>query len=296
MRVAITGASGFIGRPLSEYLRAEGHHVVSIGRSTPGKRQPDVGWNPDDGWIDRSALGTPEAIINLAGENLAQRWTTDVKREIRESRVRGTDLIARVSASLDPRPAVLVSGSAIGIYGDRGDETLTESSGPGTGFLADTGRAWEDAADPAREAGIRVIHARTGVVINREGGALDRMLPFFSLGLGGRVGSGRQWMSWIALTDVVRALGFLMSSPHLEGPVNLTAPEPVRNSEFTRELAGALKRPALAVVPAFGIRFLYGEMGMETVVAGQRVLPQVLTREGFAFRYPRLGEALRHEL
>lgn len=296
MRVAITGASGFIGSALSDYLRAEGHHVVAIGRNRPGERQPDVAWDPDGNWIDRSALAAPDAIVNLAGESLAQRWTKEVKQEIRESRVRGTDLIARVAASLDPRPSVMVSGSAIGVYGDRGDEPLTEASSTGSGFLAETGRAWEAAADPAREAGIRVIHPRTGVVLNREGGALERMLPFFSLGLGGRIGSGRQWMSWIALTDVVRALGFLLSSPSLEGPVNLTAPEPERNSDFTRELASALKRPALAIVPAFGIRLLYGEMGMETVVAGQRVLPGVLTREGFAFRYSRLGDALRNEL
>jgi uncharacterized protein (TIGR01777 family) len=296
MRIAITGASGFLGQPLRVLLTGAGHTVLSVGRRRSSGAPPDVVWDLDRGEIDDRALSGIDAVVHLAGENLSQRWTDDTKRAIRESRVRGTDLIARTIAALRPRPALLVSMSAIGIYGDRGDEALDEASTTGTGFFADTGRAWEAAAAPAAEAGIRVVHPRMGVVLHHSGGALARMLPFFSLGLGGRVGDGRQWMSWIARTDALRALEFLVMREGLAGPVNVTAPAPVTNAEFTRALAGALHRPALAVVPTFGMRLLYGEMGVATVVDGQRVLPRALLAAGFAFSFPGLEAALAAEL
>jgi uncharacterized protein (TIGR01777 family) len=296
-RIAITGASGFIGQPLCALLTSSGHTVLSVGRRHEGAPAPDVVWDIRTGAIDHRALDGVDAVIHLAGENISERWTAEQKRKIRESRIKGTDLIARTAAALRPRPAVLVSMSAVGIYGDRGDETLDESSSFGSGFLAETVRAWEASADPARDAGIRVLHPRAGIVLNRASGALKRMLPFFSLGLGGQVSTGRQWMSWVARTDVVRALQFLVEhdAPH-SGPVNVTAPHPVRNEEFTRVLANALHRPALAIAPALAIRVMYGEMGIETVVAGQKVLPRVLTESGFAFTFPELAGALEREL
>ena len=296
MRIAVTGATGFIGRPLIAQLTASGHTIVTVGRRHGGTPSPDVVWNIATGEIDRQNLQGVDSVIHLAGESISERWTAEQKRKIRESRVRGTDLISRTLAALSPRPAVLVCISAIGIYGNRGDEVIDEASALGDGFLADTGRAWEGAADPARDAGIRVLHPRTGIVLNREGGALERMLPFFSLGLGGRVATGRQWMSWVARTDVVRALQYVVEQYGGSGPVNVTAPNPVRNAEFTTELASALHRPALAIAPTLAIRLLYGEMGVETVVAGQRVLPRALTAAGFVFTFPELSAALRHEL
>ncbi len=296
MRIAVTGATGFIGQPLVAQLTASGHEVVTVGRARGGAPPPDAMWNIATGEIDRDRLQGVDGVIHLAGESISERWTAEQKRKIRDSRVKGTHLVSRTLAALTPRPAVLVCISAIGIYGNRDDEVIDESSAPGDGFLADTGRAWEGAADPARDAGIRVLHPRVGIVLNRGGGALERMLPFFSLGLGGRVSTGRQWMSWVARTDVVKALQYLVEAYEGSGPVNVTAPNPVRNSEFTTELASALHRPALAVAPALAIRLMYGEMGMETVVAGQRVLPRALTTAGFAFTFPELREALRHEL
>ena len=296
-RIAITGASGFIGQPLRALLMSAGHTIVSVGRRHEGAPAPDVAWDIRTGAIDHRGLEGVDAVIHLAGENISERWTAEQKRKIRESRVKGTDLIARTAAALRPRPGVLVSMSAIGIYGDRGDEILDESSSLGRGFLADTVRVWEASADPARDAGIRVLHPRAGIVLNHTSGALKRMLPFFSLGLGGRVSTGRQWMSWVARTDVVRALQFLVEhDAPPSGPVNVTAPHPVRNEEFTRLLADALHRPALAIAPALAIRLMYGEMGIETVVAGQKVLPRVLTESGFAFTFPELAGALEREL
>jgi len=296
MRIAITGASGLVGPPLVEWLTSAGHTVLTVGRGGGSGARPDVRWSIEDGSIEEDKLSGVDAVIHLAGANISERWTDEHKRRIRESRVKGTDLIARTVAALRPRPAILVSMSAVGIYGNRGDEALDETSRLGTGFMPDVARAWEAAADPARDAGVRVVHPRMGVVLNRHGGALERMLPFFSLGLGGSVAGGRQWMSWVARTDAVRGLQFLVEHPQLSGVVNLTSPEPVRNADFTRHFAAALHRPALAVVPGIVIRVLYGEMGMETVVGGQRVLPQALLAAGFVFSDPELGRALRHEL
>lgn len=291
-RVAVTGAHGFIGGALVAALRREGCDVVTIGRSG----RSDVRWDPLAGLLDDAALEGVDAVVHLAGATIARRWTRRRKREIRESRVRGTRLIAESIARLSRRPQVLVSASAIGYYGSRGDEWLTEESGPGTDFLAYVGREWEQAADPARAAGVRVVHARNGIVLGSAGGALARLLPPFRLGVGGRLGDGRQWMSWIALGDAVRALRFALASEALAGPVNLVAPKPVTNAEFTVTLARVLGWPALLNLPAVALRALFGEMAGATLLASQRVRPARLERAGFAFAHATLDGALRAEL
>lgn len=291
MKVAITGASGFIGVPLRQSLIDAGHEVLTIGRA--GDARPDVVWDPNVGTIDAARLNGVDAVIHLAGANIAQRWTDSAMREIRESRVKGTTLIARTLAALTPVPRVLVSMSGIGIYGDRDEETVDEGSTPGRGFLAAVAQAWEGAADPARGAGIRVVHPRLGVVLDRAGGALAKLLPIFSLGAGGPIGSGQQWMPWIGRRDVLRALRFFIETPNVSGPVHLVGPEAVRNEEFTRVLAEVVHRPAIIPVPAFAIRLMFGEMGVETVLGGQRVLPGKLLAAGFTFALPTLREALQ---
>ena len=295
MRIAITGATGFIGVPLVALLRADGHEVVVIGRRRPGS-VPDVAWDPESGVIDRSALAGVEAVVHLAGEPIGERWTPARKSALRSSRVKGTSLIATTMAAVSPRPRVLVSMSAVGIYGNRGDEELTEASAPARDFLGELGVAWEAAADPARAAGIRVVHPRLGIVLHQEGGALAKMLPPFRLGLGGRLGAGTQYMSWISRADALAALQFALTNDAVQGPVNLTAPAPVTNAEFTRELGRALHRPAVAVVPEFAIKLMFGEMGEQTVLAGQRVRPKVLQGMGFRFLHPALPAALRAAL
>jgi uncharacterized protein (TIGR01777 family) len=291
-RIAVVGASGFIGATLVARLRAHGHAVVTVGRSG----NADVRWDPARGLIDASGLEGVDAVINLAGERIDQRWTSAARRRILDSRVLPTRLLAGTLARLPAPPAVLVNMSATGIYGDRGDEVLDERSAPGSGFLAEVVQAWEAAAQPARDAGLRVVHPRTGVVLHPSSGALHRLLPIFQLGVGARIGNGRQWMSWIGLTDAVRGLGWLALQGRLDGAVNLTSPVPVRNAEFTRILARVLRRPALAVAPALALRLVYGRMGEETVIGGQRVLPARLLGAGFRFECPELEAALRHEL
>jgi uncharacterized protein (TIGR01777 family) len=293
MNVAITGASGFIGTPLVRRLQDAGHTVLTIGRAHGGS-PPDIVWDAATS-IDAARLDGVDAVVHLAGESIAQRWTSDAKRRIRDSRVQGTSLLARTLAALPRRPRVLVSMSAIGIYGNRGDDTIDESSPIGRGFLAEIGAAWEGSADAARAAGIRVVHPRLGIVLSPEGGALGKMLPIFSLGAGGKIGSGRQWMSWISRTDTLRALEFLVTSESLEGAVNLTAPAPVTNAEFTSVLGKALHRPTIAPVPEFAIKLLYGEMGEATVIEGQKVLPKKLLEAGFEFSHKTLPAALEAE-
>jgi uncharacterized protein (TIGR01777 family) len=293
-RVAVTGASGLVGQAISGRLKSEGYSVVSIGRAHADS-SPDVVWNPATGEIHANGLEGVSAVVHLAGETIGQRWTNGVRRRILESRVQGTALIARTVASLRARPPVLICASAVGFYGDRGDETVDERTSRGGGFLADVVQAWEAAAEPARAAGIVVTHARFGVVIAPDGGMLERLLPIFRLGAGGRIGSGRQWLSWISRTDIARAAAFLVKAS-LGGPVNVTAPSPVTNEEFTHLLAGALHRPAIAAVPAFAVRLAFGQMGEETVLAGQRVIPTRLLDAGFTFEHPTMEEALRAEL
>ena len=298
MQIAITGASGMVGTPLCRQLQAAGHTVLRIGRARPDARpdarQPDIAWDAAT-VLDASRLEGVDAVVHLAGESIAQRWSDEARRAIRDSRVQGTALLARTLASLTRKPAVLVSMSATGIYGNRGDELLDESAAPGTGFLADVAQAWEAAADPARDAGIRVVHPRLGVVLTPDGGALAKLLPIFSLGAGGKIGSGKQWMSWISRTDVMRALEFLCTSSSLAGAVNLTAPAPVTNAEFTNVLGRVLHRPTFAPVPEFAVKLLYGEMGESTVIHGQRVVPSRLQAGGFTFLHATLEDALRAE-
>jgi len=291
-RVAITGASGFLGGTLAAALRGDGVEVVTIGRGA----RSDVWWDPAAGRLDAGRLAGADAVIHLAGATIGRRWTRARKREIRESRTLGTRLLAQTIARLAPVPRVLVSASAIGYYGDRGDEWLTEESTPGDDFLAEVTREWERAADPARAAGVRVVHVRTGLVLSPSGGALPRLLPAFRLGLGGPLAHGRQWMSWIALGDLVRAFRVALDSGLLAGAVNVVSPSPVTNAEFTATLARVLRRPAFVPVPAFALRALFGEMADATLLASQRVRPARLLQAGFAFEHPTLDGALRHVL
>jgi len=294
--VAITGASGFIGRALAERLRANGTRVRRLVRSPRSDSPDDIVWDPMRGVLAPRDLEGAEAVIHLAGEPIAHRWTSARRQAIRDSRVRGTELLARAITALERKPKVLLSGSAVGYYGDRGDEALSEESASGTDYLAGVAREWESASGAAKDAGVRVVLLRTGIVLNPHGGALERMLPPFRLGVGGPLGSGRQWMSWIALADHLRAMEHALATTGLHGAVNLVAPNPVTNAEFAATLGRVLGRPSLVPAPAFALELLYGEMARATLLAGQRVLPKALLRSGFRFEYPTLEEALRFEL
>lgn len=295
--VLLSGASGFIGSRLTDSLRADGHVVVPLTRRT-GVRDA-VLWDAATGKIDTRKLARvqPEIVINLAGENIAQRWTPQTRRLIRDSRVIGTRALSQALALLEVRPRAFVSGSAIGYYGaHRGAKVLDESSGPGTDFVAQVARDWERGTEPAAKVGIRVACLRTGLVLGEGGGVLARMLPIFRLGAGGRLGHGRQWMSWIAMTDVVRAIRHLAEVSTMVGAVNVVAPEPVTNADFTATLARVLGRPAFLPVPKFALELVFGVMADDTILASQRVVPERLAGDGFTFRHPRLEEALRFEL
>jgi uncharacterized protein (TIGR01777 family) len=297
MKVLITGSSGLIGTALVDRLLDDGHEVVALVRRAPrpttSPRLSEAGWDPATGGIDTGALGGVDAAVNLAGAGIGDhRWTEAYRRTILDSRVRSTELLARTIAGLDARPSTLVSGSAVGVYGDRGDELVDERSRPGTGFLADVCRAWEAATAPADDAGVRVVHARTGIVLSPRGGALRKQLPLFRLGLGGRFGSGRQWQSWISIDDEVRAIVHLLRST-VTGPVDLTAPNPVTNRELARALGAALHRPALLPVPAFAPKLLLGaDLAESLLLHGQRVAPHVLESDGFVFEHATIGAAL----
>ena len=292
MRIALSGSTGFLGRALTEWLTAAGHRVVPLTRRRAAAAGEAIAWDPARDELAPDALAGIDAVIHLAGENIAQRWTDEVKREIRESRVKSTALLARTIQAMDAPPRVFLSGSAVGIYGDRGDELLDESSQPGHGFLADVVRAWEDATAALDRADVRVVHLRTGLVLGRHGGALEKMLTPFRLGLGGRIGSGTQVMSWIALDDWTRAVEFLLAAGQLKGPVNLVAPVPLSNADFTSALGHTLGRPTIVPVPEAAIHLMFGEMGDATIIASQRVVPTRLLGAGFTFRYETLAAAL----
>lgn len=296
MRVAIAGSTGLVGTRLVEALRRDGASVVRLVREETDASD-GIRWDPAAGEIRGSELEGLDALVNLAGRSIAaSRWTRPVKRSIWDSRIRGTALLARSVAALERPPRVWINASAIGFYGDRGDEWLDESSTAGEGFLARLCTRWEAETEPAREAGVRVVLPRFGLVLAGNGGALARMLPIFRGGLGGRLGSGRQYMSWIGLDDLVDAIRFAIENDTLEGPVNAVGPRPVTNAEFTRELAGQLHRPAWFPAPAFALRLVLGEMADELLLASQRVKPAKLVEAGFAFRDTWLASALSHEL
>jgi uncharacterized protein (TIGR01777 family) len=294
LRVAVTGGSGLLGRSLVPFLTTGGHRVVAISRSPRGPDQ--IGWDPERGRLDPTGLEGIDAAVHLAGEPIGVRWTTARKRRIRESRVRGTRLLAETLASMPRPPGVLVSASAVGIYGDRGDAVLTDETAAldaPPGFLVEVAREWEAATEPARAAGIRVVLLRFGIVLSPAGGALGRMLPAFRLGVGGPLGSGRQWVSWIAIDDAVGAMHHALMTEGLTGPVNATAPDPVTGRVLAGTLGRVLGRPALLPAPAPVLRLMFGEMAQAALLGSQRVLPARLLASGYRFRYPALEPALR---
>jgi hypothetical protein len=289
MKIAVTGSSGLIGGALVAALAQDGHQLVRLVRRE-ATASDEASWDPGSGIVDVAALAGVDAIVHLAGETIGQRWTSARKRAVLESRVDGTRAISEAVAALDPTP-VLVCASAVGFYGNRGDEILTEASAHGTGFLADVVEAWEHAAQPARDAGARVVHLRQGIVLSRRGGALQRLLTPFKLGVGGRVGNGKQWWSWIGLDDTVAAYRFVLDR-ELEGPVNATAPNPATNADFVKALGRALGRPSIFPLPSFAVSLGFGQMGREMLLDGQRVLPERLTQAGFEFAHPTLDAAM----
>lgn len=296
-RIAVTGASGLIGRRLTTFLADNGHRVDALVRRDPRPGTTEIRWDPAGGDVDIKALEGVDVVVHLAGEKIADgRWTAARKAAIRDSRVLGTALLSEGLANLTRPPRVFIAASAIGYYGDRGEEPLTEDSPAGKGFLPDVCRAWEATTRPARQAGIRVVNLRFGMVLAAEGGALAKMLTPFKLGLGGKIGSGRQYMSWIGLGDLVGVIHHLISDEELCGPVNAVSPNPVTNAEFTKTLGRLLRRPTILPLPATVVRVLFGEMGRDLLLASARVLPSKLAQSEFAFQYPRLQAALRAEL
>jgi uncharacterized protein (TIGR01777 family) len=296
MDIAITGASGLIGPELAAALRGRDDRVVTVGRGTGA----DIRWDPVAGTIDAAALAGVDAVVHLAGEGIGdKKWTPERKARVLDSRIRGTELLATTLADLTPRPATLVSASAIGWYGNRGDEELTEASPPPPpgNFLADVCVAWEAATATAEAAGIRTVHLRTGIVLSKAGGALGRMLTPFKLGLGGRIGSGRQYMSWVSIADEVGAILHALDTETVRGPLNATGPTPVTNAEFTKTLGSVLHRPTVLPTPLAPLKVVYGgELVERLLVDGQRVLPARLEATGYRFRHATLREALEATL
>lgn len=297
MDIAISGASGLIGTALSSSLKTNGHRPIALVRRAPQAGADEIRWSPSDGTIDRASLEGLDGVVHLAGAGIGdKRWSDERKAVIRSSRIDGTSLLAETLAGLDHKPDVLVSGSGIGYYGSQGDEPLTETDPAGTGFLAEVCVDWEAAAAPASEAGIRTAFIRTSLVLDDEGGSLAKQLPLFKLGLGGRFGSGQQWLSWISLRDEVRAIEFLLEHD-VAGPVNLCSPNPVTNLAFTKTLGSVLKRPTVLPVPLFGPKLLFGaELVEELILASQKGVPSVLVDAGFSFEDPELEPALRRIL
>jgi len=297
MRVFISGASGFLGTALARQLCAAGHTPVALVRRSP-RGSDEVQWDPEQA-LDPAKLADCDAIVNLSGKNIAARWTPQVKREIAESRKNATLTLAVAAAESylqTGKPKAMVSASGVGYYGDRGDELIAEDHSPGIGFLADVCRHWEAANMPAVDAGVRVVCLRIGVVLARHGGALKSMLPPFRLGVGGKVGSGRQYWSWIALEDVIGAMMFALENERLNGPVNMVAPNPVTNEDFVRALGSVLHRPAVFPLPAFAVKLMLGEMGEELLLTSARAVPNSLRAAGYVFRYTDVETALRAAL
>jgi uncharacterized protein len=292
MKVAVSGSHGLVGTALCSSLSKNGHTVYRIARSG-GSDSNSIVWNIDAGTIDTDKLNGMDAVVHLAGENIAAgRWTPEQKKKIKDSRIKSTRLLADAICKLPAKPQVVVSGSAIGFYGNRGDEQLNESSNPGFGFLAEVTREWEDAIAPVKAAGVRVVNLRTGVILSPKAGALNKMLPIFKLGGGGIVGDGKQYMSWVSLEDEVKAIEFMLTNTNIEGPVNVVAPNPVTNSQFTSILGHLIHRPTLFPLPGFAAKIILGEMADELLLSSQRCQPTKLLNGGYQFTYPKLDDAL----
>jgi len=297
-RILVSGASGPIGTALLPTLSANGAHVTRLIRAespSPAHDEQSIRWDPANPFVG-DVLSGFDAVIHLAGESIVGRWTETKKKNIRDSRVMGTQHLAQALAQAKDKPQMLICSSAIGYYGDRGDEVLTEHSTPGSGFLPEVCQQWEAATRPAADAGIPTVLIRTGIVLSPKGGALGKMLPPFKMGVGGRIGDGQQWMSWIDVQDMVGAIHHILKSDLLNGPVNMVAPKPVTNAEFTQTLAGVLSRPAIFPVPAFAVKALFGEMGETVLLGSQRVEPTQLVSSGYPFRFRTLRASLENTL
>jgi len=292
MKIAIAGASGLVGSALVPALAAEDAAITRLVRSAP--KSGEIEWHPNQDQVSSELLEGFDVIVNLAGENVAGgRWTDELKRKIRDSRVSGTHLLSEAIARMSAKPSAFICASATGIYGDRDDETLDEQSESGGGFLAGVCREWEKACEPAIKAGVRVVNLRLGPVLARTGGMLAKLLTPFKMGMGGKVGSGKQYISWVALEDVVNAIKLTINDQSLRGPVNIVSPNPVTNEDFTRALGHVLNRPTALAVPAFAARLAFGEMADEMLLASQKVLPKKLLAVGFEFKYPQLEAAMQ---
>ena len=297
MKILVTGSSGLIGSALIPVLNARGHQVVRLVRRKVNSEEGVATWDPEAGKLDPSAIEGASAVVNLAGENIgAARWTPELKARLRESRVRATKLLSETLAQSANPPEVLVSASAVGYYGSRGEEVLSEDKPPGTGFLPEVCVAWEAATDPARQRGIRVVNLRIGMVLSGKGGALQPMVSAFKMGAGGKLGDGGQFMSWIAIDDLTHVIPHVISNNAFNGPVNAVAPNPARNREFTETLGKVLGRPTIFSMPAAAVRLVFGEMADALLLASARVEPVRLLAGGFTFQYPELEGALRHVL
>ncbi len=296
MRVLITGATGLIGRAINGYLKTKGVETVTLVRKPPVPSDSShLYWDPDKRVLNPHGLEQFDAVVHLAGENIAAgRWTVERKRRIFDSRIKGTSLLSTALAACATPPKVAISASAVGYYGDCGNAVLEESAGPGRGFLAETCRAWEGSAQPLTAAGIRTIFLRTGMVLSPSGGALERMLLPYRLGVGGPIGLGQRWMSWISLEDLVRLIVYCLEQESLSGPVNAVSPHPVMNREFAHTLGRLLRRPALLPTPPFALRLAFGEMARELLLSSTRAVPKRLEETQFDWRHPRIEYALRH--
>ena len=294
MKILLTGASGLIGSALAPFLASEGHEIIKLKRATELMDCRQRSWDPEAGKIALADGGPFEAVIHLAGETIAQRWTAAAKLRIRDSRINGTRLLSEALVRFPQPPKLFICASATGYYGNRGDELLDEQSSPGRDFLAEVCREWEAAAQSVAEHGARVVNLRFGIVLASQGGALRKMLPAFRFGVGGKLGDGRQYWSWIAIDDLLSVIRHVLRNDALRGPVNVVSPQPVTNGEFTRTLGSVLRRPTLFRVPDLAVRFLFGEMGEAALLASCRALPSRLEHSGFAFQFPTLKAALSH--